>query len=98
MQCHLLTESRLAFEKAYKTAQVMETADHDARELQGLAAAAVNKVNRTTNAAGATRNPLPADAKPENNRNNQVTVTTAEGNIADWIAGSVNWSAGSARK
>ena len=35
MQCRLLAESNLSFEKGYELAQAMETADHDAREPQG---------------------------------------------------------------
>jgi len=35
------------FEKAYELAQAMETADHDAKELQGPPTAAVNKLKVT---------------------------------------------------
>ena len=51
MQRHLLSESKLSFEKAYELAQAMETADHDARELQGPTATAVNKLNKSTSPA-----------------------------------------------
>ena len=46
MQHRLLAESKLSFEKAYELAQAMDTADHDAKELQGPLTAAVNKLNR----------------------------------------------------
>ena len=48
MQRRLLAESKLSFEKAYELAQAMETADHDAKELQGPPTAAVNKLTRGT--------------------------------------------------
>ena len=48
MQRRLLAESKLSFEKAYELTQAMETADHDAKELQGLPTAAVNKLTKGT--------------------------------------------------
>ena len=54
MQRRLLAESKLSFEKAYELAQAMETADHDARELQGPPTTAVNKLNRGTGRSFAT--------------------------------------------
>ena len=48
MQRCLLTESKLSFEKAYELALAIETADHSAKELQGLPTAAVSKLNRGT--------------------------------------------------
>ena len=50
MQRHLLAESKLSFEKAYELSQAMETADHDARELQGPPTAALNKLHKATSA------------------------------------------------
>ena len=47
MQHRLLAESKLSFEKANELAQAIETADHDAKELQGPTAA-VSKLNRGT--------------------------------------------------
>ena len=66
MQRCLLAESKLSFEKAYELAQAMETADHDARELQGPPTSAVNKLNKTSAAA---RNFPPTNAGSANNRN-----------------------------
>ena len=48
MQHRLLAESKLSFEKTCELAQAMETADHDARELQGPPTTAVHKLNRGT--------------------------------------------------
>ena len=48
VQCRLLAEPNLTFEKAYELAQAMQIADQDARELQGTPAATVNKLNRDT--------------------------------------------------
>ena len=67
MQRRLLAESKLSFEKAYELAQAMETADHDARELQGPPTTAVNKLNRGTGRSFAT-GPRPTIHK--NLRNN----------------------------
>ena len=67
MQRHLLAESKLTFEKAYKLVQAMETADHDARELQGPPTAAVNKLNRGTDKNFPTGRRPPTHKSSQNN-------------------------------
>ena len=69
MQHRLLAESGLTFKKTYKLAQAMETADHDARELQGPPPNAVNKLNKVVRAA--TRRSPPMGARTADHRNPQ---------------------------
>ena len=66
-QCHLLAESSLTFKKAYELAQAMETADHDAKELQGPLPTAVNKLNKAARVA--TRRSPPMGARTTDYRN-----------------------------
>ena len=65
VQCCLLAEPNLTFKKAYELAQAMQMAEHDARELQGMPAATVNKLDRD-----APRRP-PTNAGPAHHKNAQ---------------------------
>ena len=96
MQCRLLAESNLSFEKAYELAQTMETADHDAKELQGSPTAAVNKLNRGTGKHFSTG--TRQTTSPMTHKNLQNNCYRCGGKHSATIADFVYQSADSARK
>ena len=96
MQRHLLAESKLSFEKAYELAQAMETADHDAKELQGPPTAAVNKLTRGTGKHFSTG--MRQTTSPMTHKNLKIIATAAGESIPLTIAAFINQSANSARK
>ena len=65
VQSCLLAEPNLTFEKAYELVQAMQTADQDARELQGMPAVTVNKLN------GGTPRRSPSNAGSARHKNTQ---------------------------
>ena len=66
VQCHLLAKSNVTFEKAYELAQAMKPANHETKELIGMPAATVNKLNRDT----PKRSLINARLTPHNNTRN----------------------------
>ena len=92
MQHRLLAESKLSFEKTCELAQAMETADHDARELQGPPTTAVLKLNRGTGRSFST------GPRPKFHNNLQNNCYQCGGKHSQMIADFVYQSADFARK
>ena len=92
MQHRLLAESKLSFEKTCELAQAMETADHDARELQGPPTTAVHKLNRGTGRSFST------GPRPKFHNNLQNNCYQCGGKHSQMIADFVYQSADFARK
>ena len=87
VQCCLLVESKLTFEKVYLLVQALETADHDAKELQELPAATINKLNRDTTKRS------PTNTAPAYHKALRIAVTTVEENTLHQIVDFIKWSA-----
>ena len=90
------SESKLSFEKVYELAQVMETADHDARELQGPPTTDINKLNKSTSAAA--RYFPSTNTRQTNHRNSQSNCFCCGRKHSQLNANFDNRSADSIRK
>ena len=56
LQCKLLAESELSFEKAFKIAKAMEAAEKESKDLQDTPSTTVNRLGRGTSGKQTTRN------------------------------------------
>ena len=72
--------------------QALKTADHDAKELQEMPAATINKLNRDTTERS------PTNTRPAYHKALRIAVTTVEENILHQIVDFINWSAGFPRR
>ena len=72
--------------------QALKTADHDAKELQEMPAATINKLNRDTTERS------PTNTRPAYHKALRIAVTTVEENTLHQIVGFINWSAGFPRR